>query len=198
MGLKINYIQGQTELDEDEKDGLLIKSITIREELNEFEQQNIEKAIQWTFGRKLKKEQLLSEKFIKELHKKMYGDVWKWAGEFRKSEKNIGVKSYLIATELRILLDDCLFWIDNNVYQQEEIAVRFKHRLVSIHCFANGNGRHSRLIADLIMEKLFVGSFFSWGGNNLVNQTDSRLNYIMAIKLADANKIESLIEFAKS
>jgi Fic-DOC domain mobile mystery protein B len=198
MGLKINYIQGQTELDEDEKDGLLIKSITIREELNEFEQQNIEKAIQWTFGRKLKKEQLLSEKFIKELHKKMYGDVWKWAGEFRKSEKNIGVKSYLITTELRILLDDCLFWIDNNVYQQEEIAVRFKHRLVSIHCFANGNGRHSRLIADLIMEKLFVGSFFSWGGNNLVNQTDSRLNYIMAIKLADANKIESLIEFAKS
>ncbi|WP_281239079.1 mobile mystery protein B [Flavobacterium praedii] len=198
MGLKINYIQGQTELDEDEKDGLLIKSITIREELNEFEQQNIEKAIQWTFGRKLKKEQLLSEKFIKELHKKMYGDVWKWAGEFRKSEKNIGVKSYLIATELRILLDDCLFWIDNNVYQQEEIAVRFKHRLVSIHCFANGNGRHSRLIADLIMEKLFVGSFFSWGGNNLVNQTDSILNYIMAIKLADANKIESLIEFAKS
>ncbi|WP_269223538.1 mobile mystery protein B [Flavobacterium sp. IMCC34518] len=198
MGLKINYIQGQTELNEDEKDGLLIKSITIREELNEFEQQNIEKAIQWTFGRKLKKEQLLSEKFIKELHKKMYGDVWKWAGEFRKSEKNIGVKSYLIATELRILLDDCLFWIDNNVYQQEEIAVRFKHRLVSIHCFANGNGRHSRLIADLIMEKLFVGSFFSWGGNNLVNQTDSRLNYIMAIKLADANKIEPLIEFAKS
>lgn len=198
MGLKINYIQGQTELDEDEKEGLLIKSITIREELNEFEQQNIEKAIQWTFGRKLKKEQLLSEKFIKELHKKMYGDVWKWAGEFRKSEKNIGVKSYLITTELRILLDDCLFWIDNNVYQQEEIAVRFKHRLVSIHCFANGNGRHSRLIADLIMEKLFVGSFFSWGGNNLVNQTDSRLNYIMAIKLADANKIESLIEFAKS
>jgi Fic-DOC domain mobile mystery protein B len=198
MGLKINYIQGQTELDEDEKEGLLIKSITIREELNEFEQQNIEKAIQWTFGRKLKKEQLLSEKFIKELHKKMYGDVWKWAGEFRKSEKNIGVKSYLITTELRILLDDCLFWIDNNVYQQEEIAVRFKHRLVSIHCFANGNGRHSRLIADLIMEKLFVGSFFSWGGNNLVNQTDSRLNYIMAIKLADANKIEPLIEFAKS
>lgn len=198
MGLKINYIQGQTELDEDEKEGLLIKSITIREELNEFEQQNIEKAIQWTFGRKLKKEQLLSEKFIKELHKKMYGDVWKWAGEFRKSEKNIGVKSYLITTELRILLDDCLFWIDNNVYQQEEIAVRFKHRLVSIHCFANGNGRHSRLIADLIMEKLFVGSFFSWGGNNLVNQTDSRLNYIMAIKLADANKIESLIEFVKS
>jgi Fic-DOC domain mobile mystery protein B len=198
MGLKFNYIQGQTALDEEEKEGLLILSITTREELNEFEQQNIEKAIQWTFVRKLKNEQLISEKFIKDLHKKMYGDVWKWAGEFRKSEKNIGVKGYLIATELRVLLDDCLFWIDNNVYQQEEIAVRFKHRLVSIHCFANGNGRHSRLMADLIMEKLFVGSFFSWGGNDLVNQTDSRLNYIKAIKLADVNKIEPLITFAKS
>lgn len=198
MGLKINYIQGQTELNEEEKEGLLIQSITTREELNEFEQQNIEKAVQWTYIRKLKKEQLLSEKFIKDLHKKMYGDIWKWAGEFRKSEKNIGVKSYLIATELKILLDDCLFWIDNKVYQKEEIAVRFKHRLVSIHCFANGNGRHSRLIADLIMEKLFGGSFFSWGGNNLVDQTDSRLNYIKAIKLADANKMEPLIAFAKS
>jgi Fic-DOC domain mobile mystery protein B len=198
MGLKINYIQGQTELDEEEKEGLLIQSITTREELNEFEQQNIEKAIQWTYIRKLKKEQLLSEKFIKDLHKKMYGDVWKWAGEFRKSEKNIGVKSYLIATELKMLLDDCLFWIDNNVYIKEEIAVRFKHKLVSIHCFANGNGRHSRLMADLIMEKLFGSSFFSWGGNDLVNQTDSRLNYIMAIKLADENKMEPLIAFSKS
>jgi Fic-DOC domain mobile mystery protein B len=198
MGLKINYIQGQTELDEEEKEGLLIQSITTREELNEFEQQNIEKAIQWTYIRKLKKEQLLSEKFIKDLHKKMYGDVWKWAGEFRKSEKNIGVKSYLIATELKMLLDDCLFWIDNNVYIKEEIAVRFKHKLVSIHCFANGNGRHSRFMADLIMEKLFGSSFFSWGGNDLVNQTDSRLNYIMAIKLADENKMEPLIAFSKS
>jgi Fic-DOC domain mobile mystery protein B len=198
MGLKINYIHGQTELDEEEKEGLLILSITTREELNEFEQQNIEKAIQWTYIRKLKREQLFSEKFIKDLHKKMYGDVWKWAGEFRKSEKNIGVKSYLIATELKTLLDDCLFWIDNNIYQHEEIAVRFKHRLVSIHCFANGNGRHSRLMADLIMEKLFGGSFFSWGGNNLVNQTDSRLNYIKAVKFADANNIEPLIVFAKS
>jgi Fic-DOC domain mobile mystery protein B len=118
--------------------------------------------------------------------------------EVQKIRKNIGVKSYLIATELKTLLDDCLFWIDNNIYQQEKIAVRFKHRLVSIHCFANGNGRHSRLIADLIMEKLFGGSFFFWGGNNLVNQTDSRLNYIKAIKLADANKMEPLIAFAKS
>ena len=145
MGLDIDYIDGQTPLDDDEKEGLLILLITTRDELDEFEQQNIEKAVQWTMIRKLKKEEVLTEKFVRNLHRKMYSEVWKWAGEFRKSEKNIGVKSYLITTELRILLDDCLFWIDNNVYQQEEIAVRFKHRLVSIHCFANGNGRHSDL-----------------------------------------------------
>jgi Fic-DOC domain mobile mystery protein B len=198
MGLNINYIQGQTELDEEEKEGLLIKSITTREELDEFEQQNIEKAIQWTFTRKFKKEQLLTEKFIKDLHKKMYGDVWKWAGQFRSSEKNIGVKSYLIPIELRNLLDDCLFWIDNNTYSHEEIAIRFKHRLVCIHCFSNGNGRHSRLIADLIMEKIFRGTFFTWGRNDLVRQTDARATYIKAVKLADKNEIQHLIAFAKS
>jgi Fic-DOC domain mobile mystery protein B len=198
MGLNINYIQGQTELDEEEKEGLLIKSITTREELDEFEQQNIEKAIQWTFARKFKNEQLLTEKFIKDLHKKMYGDVWKWAGQFRSSEKNIGAKSYLIPIELRNLLDDCLFWIDNDTYSHEEIAIRFKHRLVSIHCFSNGNGRHSRLIADLIMEKIFRGTFFTWGGNDLVQQTDARATYIEAVKLADKNEIQPLIAFAKS
>jgi Fic-DOC domain mobile mystery protein B len=198
MGLNISYIQSQTELDEEEKEGLLVQSITTREELNEFEQQNIEKAIQWTLVRKLGKEQLLTEKFVKDLHKKMYGDVWKWAGVFRKSEKNIGVKKYLIATELKTLLDDCQFWIDHVVYEQTEIAIRFKHRLVSIHCFANGNGRHSRLMADLIMKKIFGLSYFTWGRNDLVNQTDSRLNYIKAVKLADNNIIEPLIAFAKS
>jgi Fic-DOC domain mobile mystery protein B len=114
MGLNIDYIDGQTTLDENEKEGLLIKSITNREELDEFEQQNIEKAIQWTFNKKIKKEQLLSEVYIKNLHKRMYGDVWKWAGQFRNSEKNIGVKSYKISLALKQLLDDCSYWIDNN------------------------------------------------------------------------------------
>lgn len=198
MGLIINYLEGQTPLDEEEKEGLLIKSITTREELDEFEQQNIEKAIQWTFTRKLKKEQLLSEKFIKDLHKKMYGEVWKWAGQFRKSEKNIGIKSYLIPIELKYLLDDVLFWMSNLIYEPEEIAIRFKHRLVSIYCFSNGNGRHSRLMADLIMEKIYGGTFFSWGSNNLMKQTISRITYISALKLADTNEISSLLKFAKS
>ena len=198
MGLEIDYLDGQTPLNEEEKEGLRIPSITTREELDEFEQLNIEKAIQWTFGKKFKAEQLFSEKFIKDLHRRMYGEVWKWAGTFRTSEKNIGIKSYLISIELKQLLEDVFFWNENNTYDSEELAIRFKHRLVSIHCFANGNGRHSRLLADLIMEKLYDSNFFSWGSANLVNATKSRRNYISAIKKADKNDIQPLIAFAKS
>ena len=198
MGLTIEYIEGQTPLDDDEKEGLRIPSITTREELDEFEQLNIEKAIQWTFGKKISVEQLFSEKFIKGLHKRMYGEVWKWAGTFRTSEKNIGIKSYLIAIELKQLLDDAIFWKENNTYNPAELAIRFKHRLVSIHCFANGNGRHSRLMADLIMEKIYDSTFFSWGSSNLVKATETRSNYIQAVRKADNNDIEPLISFAKS
>jgi len=198
MGLAINYIDGQTPLSEEEKDGLKIPSITTREELDEFEQLNVEKAIQWTFGKKIKAEELLSEKFIKDLHKRMYGEVWKWAGSFRNSEKNIGIKSYLIPVQLKQLLDDAQFWFQNNTFPPVEIAIRFKHELVSIHCFPNGNGRHSRLMADLIMEKLFGEQFLSWGSSNLVNVTDKRKDYISALKLADKRQIEPLISFAKS
>ncbi|MCA6422634.1 MAG: mobile mystery protein B [Flavobacterium sp.] len=198
MGLTIEYIDGQTPLSEEEKEGLLIPSITTREELDEFEQLNIEKAIQWTFGKKLKTEQLFTEKFIKDLHRRMYGEVWKWAGTFRTTEKNIGIKSYQIAIELKMLLDDAVFWKENNTYQPEELAIRFKHRLVSIHCFTNGNGRHSRLIADLIMEKLYNRKFFSWGSANLVKATEARSNYIFAVKKADKHDIHPLMVFSKS
>jgi Fic-DOC domain mobile mystery protein B len=198
MGLRIEYIDGQTPLNEEEKEGLRIPSITTREELDEFEQLNIEKAIQWTFGKNLKAEQLYSEKFIKELHMRMYGDVWKWAGKYRTSEKNIGIKSYLVAVELKQLVDDALFWHENNTYNPDEMAIQFKHRLVSIHCFANGNGRHSRLMADLIIEKLYDSKFFSWGSANLVKATEARNNYIQAVRMADNNDIQPLIAFAKS
>jgi Fic-DOC domain mobile mystery protein B len=198
MGLRIEYIDGQTPLNEEEKEGLRIPSITTREELDEFEQLNIEKAIQWTFGKKLKAEQLYSEKFIKELHMRMYGDVWKWAGKYRTSEKNIGIKSYLVAVELKQLVDDALFWHENNTYNPDEMAIQFKHRLVSIHCFANGNGRHSRLMADLIIEKLYDSKFFSWGSANLVKATEARNNYIQAVRKADNQDIQPLIAFAKS
>jgi Fic-DOC domain mobile mystery protein B len=198
MGLNSDYIDGQTPLNEEEQNGLLIPSITTREELDEFEQLNIEKAIQWTFGKKWKAEQMFSEKFVKDLHKRMYGEVWKWAGAFRESEKNLGIKSYLIPAELKVLLDDAIFWVQNDTHSPDELAIRFKHRLVSIHCFSNGNGRHSRLMADLIMEKLFNATFFSWGSSNLVKATETRKAYIKAVKMADKQDLQPLIVFAKS
>jgi len=198
MGLEIIYANGQTPLSEEELDGLLIPSITTREELDEFEQLNIEKAIQWTFGKKINAEKLFTEKFIKDLHKRMYGEVWKWAGSFRNSEKNLGIKSYLIPLQLKQLLDDVIYWHQNNTFPPVELAIRFKHQLVSIHCFPNGNGRHSRLMADLIMEKLYLQPILSWGSSNLVKADVKRKNYIRAIKMADNHDLHPLIDFAKS
>lgn len=198
MGLNLKYADGQTPLDEDEKEGLKIKSITAQKERDEFEQLNIEKAVEWTIHANLKPEKILTEKFIKDLHKKMYGDVWKWAGEFRKSDKNIEIKWTQIGVELKSLLDDSKYWIENKTYLPEEIAIRFKHRIVAIHCFPNGNGRHSRMMADIIMESIFGKEIFSWHKSNMVKADETRKNYIVALKEADNGNINSLIEFAQN
>lgn len=198
MGLNLHYQVGQTPLNKDEISGLKIKSITTQSELDELEQLNIEKAIEWTINTRLKTERILTEKFVKDLHKKMYGDVWKWAGEFRKSDKNIGVQWAQIRVELKNTLDDAIYWIENNTYSSEEIAIRFKHRLVSIHCFPNGNGRHSRLMADIIMELVFKDKIFTWHQSNMVKADEVRKKYIAALRNADNREIQQLIDFAKS
>lgn len=198
MGLNFIYNDGQTPLDEDEKEGLLIKSISTRGELDEFEQQNIEDAIQWSLTRKFKPEQILSESFIQDLHIKMYGKVWGWAGEYRKTNKNIGVDKLEIPTALRSLIDDAKYWHEQNVFEPDEFAIRFKHRLVSIHCFSNGNGRHSRMIADMIIEKIYQHPVFSWGGTNLSDEKDIRVQYLKAIRKADQGEFDSLLKFARS
>ncbi|TXD53444.1 MULTISPECIES: mobile mystery protein B [unclassified Polaribacter] len=198
MGLALNYKDGQTPLDEEEKDGLKIKSITSQGELDEFEQLNIEKAVEWTIHANLKQEKLLTEKFIKDLHKKMYSDVWKWAGEFRKTNKNIGVNWTQIRVELKNLIDDTKYWIENKTYLPDEIAIRFKHRIVAIHCFSNGNGRHSRIMADIIVESIFKKEIFSWHKSNMVKADETRKEYILALKAADHGNINLLIKFAKN
>lgn len=198
MGLDLDYIDGQTPLDEDEKEGLLIKTIATRGELDEFEQQNIEQAVQWSLGRSFKADAVFTEDFVRALHGRMYSNVWAWASEFRKTNKNIGVDKWQIPTELRYLLDDAKFWYANNTYSPDEISIRLKHRLVSIHCFSNGNGRHSRLMADIVIEKIFKLPVFTWGTASLVKQGDARTVYLNAIKAADKGDIQPLINFAKS
>ena len=198
MGLDFDYTDNQTPLEEDEKEGLLIKSITTRDELDEFEQQNIEKAMQWLKSKKITAAEILSEKFVQQLHRRMYAGVWKWAGEFRKTDKNIGEDKNQEAIALKQLLDDCQYWINHHSFSEEEITIRIKHRMVQVHCFANGNGRHSRLMADVMMEKFFHLPAFTWGAANLIKQSNLRNAYIQALKKADAGDYNDLIAFAKS
>lgn len=198
MGLVIDYIDGQTPLDEEEKDGLLIPTIATRGELDEFEQQNIEQAVQWSMGRSYKSEIIFTEEFIRTVHKRMYINVWKWAGEFRKTNKNIGVDQWQIPTNLKYLLDDARYWHENSTYPPDEIALRFKHRIVSIHCFPNGNGMHSRLMADIIIEKIYKQPVFSWGTTNIFSEEDSRTAYLKAVKTADIGDYSLLLSFARS
>ncbi len=198
MGLDFEYGEGQTALDDDEKEGLLIPTIATRGELDEFEQQNIEQAILWTLKRTFKPDAIFKEEFVKSVHKRMYGDIWAWAGEFRKTNKNIGVDKWQIPTDLHNLLDDAKYWIENGTFSPDELAVRFKHRIVSIHCFPNGNGRHSRLMADIIVNKLFKQPVFTWGAANLVKGGDARAEYLKAVKAADNGEIEHLMKFARS
>lgn len=198
MGLDLEYTNGQTPLEEDEKDGLLIPTITTRADLDEYEHLNIEEAMLWVTSKTLKTETIFTEKFIRNLHKRMYGNVWKWAGDFRKTNKNLGVDKWQISTELKNLCDDALYWVQQKTYTPDEIAIRFKHRIVSIHCFPNGNGRHSRLMADIIIEKIFKLPPFTWGAGDLAHQGDIRSNYIQAVKEADQGNLAPLISFARS
>jgi Fic-DOC domain mobile mystery protein B len=198
MGLIIEYIDGQTPIDEEEKDGLLIESITNRGELNEFEQYNIEKAIEWILSKSFSSETILTEIFIKELHRRMFNEVWEWAGSFRKTNKNIGVDKYEIGVSLKNLLDDSIYWLNNKTFGEDEFAIRFKHRLVQIHCFPNGNGRHSRLMADVIISQIFKKTKFTWGSGDINKLGNTREKYIKAVQQADNENINPLLDFSKS
>ena len=198
MGLDLEYIKGQTPIDEEEKEELKIKTISTRRELNEFEQNNIEKSVEWSIKQRFSYHKILTIDFILKVHKRMFSDVWGWAGTFRKTNKNIGVDKYLIQQELKVLLDDCKFWIERKTYSEDEIAIRFKHRLVEIHPFPNGNGRHSRLCADILVSHVFSRPVFTWGGTDLSEQGKSRHRYLEAIYESDQGNIKPLISFARS
>lgn len=194
--MEIKYPDGATPLDLNEIDGLLLPHITTQKELNRWEQQNILKAEEWAFGKKHK--DILGQRFVCQLHKKMFGEVWKWAGQFRRTNKNLGVDKGIIAIELANLCADCSAWIEFQTYPNDEIAARFHHRLVQIHPFANGNGRHARLMADVVLKQLLGEEPFTWGQGDLVAQGDKRGQYINALKAADAHDYSELMEFVRS
>jgi len=185
---------GSTPLTEEEQQQLIPSYIALRHELNEAEQSNILKAAEWAFSRK---RDVLSGRFLDDLHKHMFGRVWHWAGEHRQSNKNIGIDAYRIPIELRQLLEDCVYWIENTTYESDEIAVRFHHRLVWIHPYPNGNGRHARLATDLLLVALGHKAF-SWGRVNLVDASKTRSEYIAALRAADKHDINPLLEFVRT
>lgn len=187
---------GATPLNEEETEGLLLLHITDREELNRWEQENINQAMEWCLS--LKNPPLLTIKFILQLHKKMFSDVWSWAGTFRASGKNIGVFYWRISSELKKLLDDVAFWIDNNTFPNDELSATLHYRLAHIHPFPNGNGRHARLYTNLVQKYILNDIPFTWGRTDLSEKGVQRKQYIESLYEADNGNIAPLISFARS
>lgn len=191
-----DYPEGATPLDPDELNGLRLKHVTTTGQLNHLEQANLEDGRRWL--QRTRNTDLLSERFILDLHKRLFGEVWDWAGTFRRTEKNIGVDPMQISVRLRILLDDTKCWIDNGTYPADEIAIRFHHRLVLIHLFPNGNGRHARILANGLLTKVLDMKPIDWScGYDLQSMNERRLEYITALREADRGEYRLLLKFAR-
>lgn len=190
--MRFEYAPGATPIDPDEAAGLIPAHITLQHELNEYEEANILEATEWLCSRR--RGDPLDENFIREVHRRMFGHVWKWAGQQRRSDKSIGVPWFEIPGSLRQLLGDIRAQIGHGAYPPAEIAARFHHRLVAVHVFPNGNGRHARLAADLLLTQL-VGRRFEWGRGSLLQASALRAHYIAALRAADAGDYGLLLSF---
>jgi len=183
-----------TPLTPDEREGLIPSHITLRSELNELEQQNILEADAWA---SLRRRDPVNEPFGRSLHRRMFRRVWRWSGTYRTSDKNLGVGNQLIVPRLYEAMEQTRYWMENKTFAPDEIAVRFHHALVLIHPFPNGNGRWSRLMADILVMQLGEKRF-TWGGNALTAADETRGAYIAALQAADKYDFTSLFAFARS
>ena len=188
--------EGNTPLSHEEPADL-IPSLATKEELNEWERENNLQARAWAIEDRTSPADIPSDEYVRKLHKRMFDQTWKWAGDYRRTEKNIGVPVHEIRERFVTLCGDVRYWIENNTYPPDEIAVRFHHRLTFIHPFPNGNGRHARLIADILLIKLGRDAF-TWGSANLVREGEARTKYLEAIRAADEGDIQPLLKFARS
>ncbi len=193
--MHFQYAPGATPLDPDEAAGLIPSHIATQGDLNVWEEANILQGARWAMRQK--KRGLLDEGFLRDLHNQMFDRTWTWAGTFRASNKNIGVDWTHVAVSLRDLLDNTRYQIEHQTFDLDELVVRFHHRLVWIHAFPNGNGRHARLMADVLAMRLGLPRF-SWGGNALASGGVLRQNYLDALRTADAGRMVDLLHFARS
>jgi len=188
---------GNTPLSPDEQADL-IPNLATKEELNEFERANILVAYDWALApRNLRRHDPVAEFYLRDLHRRMFDPTWKWAGLYRNTEKNIGIAPFQVREAVGVLLGDTGYWLEYATFPPDEIAVRFHHRLVSIHPFANGNGRHARLMADVLARRQ-GRPLFTWGGADIARQGDFRRRYLDALQTADRNDIRLLLAFARS
>ena len=189
---------GNTPLSPEERAGL-IPDLATKEELNEWERENILSARTWALSdRQVRSQHPLTQHYVRELHRRMFDQTWEWAGTFRKTEKNIGVPFYEIPERSENLLRDARYWVEHKTYPADEIAVRLHHGLTFIHPFPNGNGRHARLMADVVAAKLGE-PVFTWGAAaDLVEIGETRSTYIKALQSADGGDIRPLLRFARS
>jgi Fic-DOC domain mobile mystery protein B len=197
--LNLNQIPGSTPLDEDDINSL-IPSVGTQENLNEFEQTNITEAYAWALNpRVLRNQDPLTEPYVRDLHKRMFNNIWKWAGIYRQKDLNIGVSHHQIRDQIPALLGNARYWIESQTFDVDEIAIRVHHRMVWIHPFRNGNGRHARLLADVIATKNGREQF-TWGSRVLIQDGPARTEYIRCLKAADVNNddIQGLLHFARS
>lgn len=191
-----------TPLSAAERQGLLVPALT-RAELNRVEAENMSKAMSWLFlsRRRLRPESVTDEEWLKRLHRRMYGDVWAWAGRYRTADRNIGVPHWQVRVDMRNLLDDVTAWLGDTRawrYGPDECAIQFGYRLVIIHPFPNGNGRWSRLASDALVVAL-GGTRFTWGEASLTDQGTVRRTYIAALQTADTRgDLGPLMTFARS
>ncbi len=193
--MEIVSSSGATPLEPDDLKGL-IPRLTTREELNQFEQRNILQAVRLAQRSTKLKRDLLSSDSLTWLHRLMFNETWRWSGQFRTNQTNIGIEPHQIREQLGSLYDDAKYWAENSVCKLPEYAIRIHHRLVKIHPFVNGNGRHGRLVADLIM---FYGGqdLLTWGGHKSIDlEGKVRNKYLDALRKADAGNYNELIRFA--
>lgn len=188
--------EGQTPLDPDEARGLKLGWVATRTDLNDAEGENILQGMRWARAQIRRKDVVVnSEAFLRQLHERMFNQVWDWAGTFRQTERNIGVAPYQIATQLRQLFDNAHAWQEFGTYPLDEQAVRLHHQLTFIHPFPNGNGRCSRVMADMFLLR-HGGEQFSWGP--APHGPMVRQEYLAAIRNADCGDIASLLAFVRS
>lgn len=182
----------------DERQGLRLTYITTRRELNEAEQSNIADADAWAFSRRRKPEAVVDVDFLRRLHVRMLGVVWEWAGDYSQAtDRRIGLNYWDIEPAFHALVADVRYWIENESFPPDEIALRFHHKLTWIHPFPNGNGRHARMAADMLAVALGQERF-SWGGESLVKPKETRRRYVAALRAADNHDLGPLIDFARS